>query len=312
MRVIKVTEIRRVDGCAREERRWKRRQSLSRIFEQRRCGSTVKTDEVGTETGGFDDLIRAAFAVGEFRYGSSRGVAVDLDFSHDKVADCKGDRRSGGVGAFTMNSTAFLGEQTKDLFCELGRRASETEEGMNIRSLLLSRSRGRSQAQVEGKSERATDSWNTPNNISAVDRAAVPGVSSGMSGFDEDGVGAAIIGGDGNGFVKEPMKVFDADGFVVAASSDMEIDSKDGADFFEKAFEGAAVVDDDQTAETDLEKDILDKQASKIVRRDIIGSSDKYEPCEVTHGVHKIRLAAIIGDLARGPKVDMKDIEGAA
>ena len=94
MRVIEAAEIGRVDGFTRKESRWKRRQGLGQVFEQRRCRATVKTDKAAAQAGRFDNLVRATFAMGEFGDGSSRGVAVDLDFGHDKVVDCKDCRGS--------------------------------------------------------------------------------------------------------------------------------------------------------------------------------------------------------------------------
>ena len=74
-----------------------------------------------------------------------------------------------------------------------------------------------------------------------------------MGSFDEDSVGAAIVGSNGDGFIEEPMEVFDTDGLVVTTGSDMEFDMKNCADFLEETFEGAAVVNDDQPAEADFE-----------------------------------------------------------
>jgi hypothetical protein len=45
--------------------------------------------------------------------------------------------------------------------------------------------------------------------------------------FDKDSVGAMIVGSDAHGFVKEAMKMFDANSFVVAASSDMNVNVED-------------------------------------------------------------------------------------
>ncbi len=80
-----------------------------------------------------------------------------------------------------------------------------------------------------------------------------------MGSFDKDGVGSAIVGGNGEGFVEETMEVFETNSLVVATSSDMEFDTEDCADFLEEAFESAAIVDDDQATETDLEENILSK-----------------------------------------------------
>lgn len=56
----------------------------------------------------------------------------------------------------------------------------------------------------------------------------------------------------------------------------------------------------------------MDEEAGEIVSVDIVSGSDKYKTGEITHGVHEIRFAAIVGDLARGPEVDVKDVEGTA
>jgi hypothetical protein len=45
---------------------------------------------------------------------------------------------------------------------------------------------------------------------------------------------------------------------------------------------------------------------------DVVGGIDKNETGEVTHGIHKIGIAAIIGDLAGSPEIDMKDIKRTA
>ena len=69
-----------------------------------------------------------------------------------------------------------------------------------------------------------------------------------MSSFDEDSVSATIIGSDGNGFIEEAVEMFHANSFVVAVSSNMEVDTQNRTDFLEEALESAAVVNDDQTA----------------------------------------------------------------
>ena len=53
-----------------------------------------------------------------------------------------------------------------------------------------------------------------------------------------------IFGSNGNRFVQEMVEVlFDNDGFVIHASSDMEIDVQSGADFLEEASQGAVIID---------------------------------------------------------------------
>jgi hypothetical protein len=114
---------------------------------------------------------------------------------------------------------------------------------MDIQSLIGSWGGSRRQTEIEREAKRPTNSRDTPDDISAIDGAAVPSVSGSVRSFDEDSVGAAIIGSDAHGFVKEAMKMFDANSFVVAASSHMNVNVEDGADFVEETFESAAVID---------------------------------------------------------------------
>ena len=60
----------------------------------------------------------------------------------------------------------------------------------------------------------------------------------------------------------------DSDGFVIASSSDVDANAQNGADFFEEAFESAAVTDNN----------FLDMEAGKIVSTDIGGSNHKDKP----------------------------------
>jgi hypothetical protein len=66
-----------------------------------------------------------------------------------------------------------------------------------------------------------------------------------VSGFDKDSGSSTVVGGDGNGFVQEAMKLFDTDGFMVATSSNMDFNVQGGTSSLEKSFESAAVIDDD-------------------------------------------------------------------
>ena len=60
------------------------------------------------------------------------------------------------------------------------------------------------------------------NDAGVINRAAVPGAGSSVGRFDKNGVGAMIIGSNGNGFVQEAVEVFkSAFGFVIAASSNI-------------------------------------------------------------------------------------------
>ena len=124
------------------------------------------------------------------------------------------------------------------MFSKLSSRAGKTEKSMDIGSL------------VRG--------WSGSTRQTEIDGPAVPSISSSVRGFDENGVGAAIIGGNGNSFVQKAMEFLDTDSFMVAASSNMDFDVEKRTNFLKEALERAAVVDRNQTAEADFQKDFLD------------------------------------------------------
>jgi hypothetical protein len=158
-----------------------------------------------------------------------------------------------------MNGTTFFGEKTKDLLGELGCRGSETEERMDVGSLLQSWSRGRTQAEVEGETKRAPNGGDAVNDISPIDGAAVPSVSSSVGSLDEDSVSATVVSGNSDSFIPETMKVLNTDGFVVATGSNMDAYIQNQTDGLEQTLEVTAVVDDNETTETDFQEDFLDK-----------------------------------------------------
>ena len=129
---------------------------------------------------------------------------------------------------------------------------------MDVGSLVQSGSRDGRKTEIERKAERTTDSWDAANNVGAIYGTAVPSIGSGMGSLDEDCVGSSIVGGDGDCFVQETMEVFDADSLVIATSGDMNINVEDRANSLEEAFESTAVVDDNETTETDFQEDFLD------------------------------------------------------
>jgi hypothetical protein len=145
--------------------------------------------------------------VGELGNGAGSSVAVDLDLSHDQVTDGIGDRRSGLIGSLAMNGTTLFGEKTKDLLGELGCRGSETEERMDVGSLLQGWSRGRTQAEVERETKRAPNGGDAANDIIPIDGAAVPSVSSSVGSLDKDSVSSTVVSGNSDSFIQGTMKV---------------------------------------------------------------------------------------------------------
>ena len=70
--------------------------------------------------------------------------------------------------------------------------------------------------EVKRKFEFSANSWNTVNDIGPINGAAVPGIGSGTSSGDKIGGVVAIILGDCKGLDKIMLKLFDAEGLVVA------------------------------------------------------------------------------------------------
>jgi hypothetical protein len=95
-----------------------------------------------------------------------------------------------------------------------------------------------------------------------------------MGGFDEIFVSTAVVGSNSDCFVEEAVEFFHTDGFVVTAGSNMNVNVEDGTDCVEEAFEGATVVHNNESTETDFEENILDKESGKIMCSDIIGGGD--------------------------------------
>ena len=88
------------------------------------------------------------------------------------------------------------------------------------------------------------------------------GLSSSVCSFDKNRVSAVIVGSDSNSLIEESVEVFKSDSFVIAASRDMKVNGKSSADSLEESFKSAAVINDNQTAKSDLQKDFLDKETS--------------------------------------------------
>ena len=178
--------------------------------------------------------------------------------------------------------------------------------------MIRSWGRGGAQTQVERKSERSTDSRDTVDNIGTINGAAIPSVSSSVRGFDKNRVGATIIGSDSNSFIEESVEVFNSDSCVVAASSDMKVNGKSGADSLEESFKSAAVLNNNQTAESDLQEDFLDKETSKIMSCNVVSGIDNDKTGEIAHNIHEVGFTTVIHNFAGLPKIDMKDVERAA
>jgi hypothetical protein len=186
-----------------------------------RIEMAVALEVVCAITRDFGDNVGAAETLREFCNGTRRGVAVDLNTSHDEIANRVRDSLASVVDSGPVCSAAIFGENTEDAGRELRGRRGLAEELVDILGLIGGRGGGRTEAEVKGKKKGAANSWNTVNNVSTVDRATVPGISQGVSSFNKYFVGAVFISGNGGSFIEEAMEFFDTDCFMVAFSSDV-------------------------------------------------------------------------------------------
>jgi hypothetical protein len=120
MRMIEIAEIGSVNGSAREKGWWKRRESLRRMLEQRSSRMAVAANEIGTEASRLDDFVGTMLAVGELSNGAGSSIAVNLDFSHDKIVDGIRDRGSGLIGALAMKGATVSRSTNEGLAWQTG------------------------------------------------------------------------------------------------------------------------------------------------------------------------------------------------
>ena len=117
---------------------------------------------------------------------------------------------------------------------------------MNVTGLVDAGGRRIAKAQIEREPERSPNGGNATNNVRAVDGATVPCIGGGVSSFNPNtSDSATIVGRNGDGFIKKPVEVLDADSFVISPGSDMNFYAKHFANCNEQSFESASIVDND-------------------------------------------------------------------
>ena len=76
---------------------------------------------------------------------------------------------------------------------------------------------------------------------------------------------ARVGASDSHGFVEVAEKALDTDGFVVTPGSWVETHAKEFTGFGENAAKGDASVDNDKSAHTHFQKDLLEQESSEFV-----------------------------------------------
>ena len=79
--------------------------------------------------------------------------------------------------------------------------------------------------EVKGKLEFTAHGGDAANDVSAVDRTAIPSVSGNHGSFDPDEVRAAIRAGNSDGVVKVAEAMLDTDALVIPTGSRVETDA---------------------------------------------------------------------------------------
>ncbi len=130
----------------KEEGRGKQRKGLGRVFQKRGIGATVTADKVCTVTGNFDDFVRTTSAIGKLSNGTKGGITINLNPSHDQIANSEGNGGATFVGVLVMDGATPFSQHTEYLFGKLSCRANKAEKGMDISSLVQSWGRCRTEA----------------------------------------------------------------------------------------------------------------------------------------------------------------------
>jgi hypothetical protein len=129
--------------------------------------------------------------------------------------------------------------------------------------------------EINRETEWKASGRNTSKDISSVNRTVVPRVGGRtMGSFDEDdGVGAAIIGGNSDSFIQKAMRMFNVDGLWFPLAT---IDFQKEANFLEGGtLEGATIIGDDDATKIDFQKNILNKRAGQIMGCNVVSGSDE-------------------------------------
>jgi len=115
---------------------------------------------------------------------------------------------------------------------------------------------------IEGKFKFTADSCNATNDFGTIDATAVPCISSTLGSFDEYVVGGTVGSSNGDGFVEVSEVAFDAHSFVVTARGCMKAETKEVAHFFEHTKESTASINDNETTETNFQKEVVHEVSS--------------------------------------------------
>ena len=129
----------------------------------------------------------------------------------------------------------------------------------------------------------SSKSCNAAHDISAVDRAGVPGVGCAVDGFDGHGGCTSILGGNGECLVQVTEETFNADRLVVVPCCRFAFDFQDGTHSCEDFAELGSSIGTDQSAHADSEEYLLHEDLDDGGCGGVAQFGDDNEAGEVVH-----------------------------
>jgi hypothetical protein len=174
---IEVAEVGSVDRFDRMNDRRQKGEVFGVMLEDNAKRLGELANMVSAVAEGFGDGVRSTEAVCEFGKAVKCCVTLNLDTDHNYVVDTEEGLVAVFVHAFSVVGATFLREKGEDFGGEGGVRLGEAEESVNSRHGSVDGGGCGSETDVERELELTADRSDAADNVSAVDRAAVPGIS---------------------------------------------------------------------------------------------------------------------------------------
>ena len=119
----------------------------------------------------------------------------------------------------------------------------------------------------------------------------------------------SILRSDGDRFVNKTMKGFDKKAFMVTLSQDIMVDVEAFTHSGEHAFKWAAIIQNKKMPDTEFQKNMLHKILGECSRSFIRNRNDNNKLGYITHDIHESNITVATSEVARYPKVSVKDCE---
>jgi hypothetical protein len=121
------------------------------------------------------------------------------------------------------------------------------------------------QSEIERKFKLAAHSRDAPDNVSAIDGAAIPSVSGNHGSFDPNKWCAAIGTRNCDGLFQGRKETLHTDGFVVAMRSSVQLNAEKLASICKDAAKSAASVNNNESTHTNFQQYVLEQKMAKVM-----------------------------------------------